>query len=319
MMLLAAAVVLVSGTAVGAATLTKDQKRILSVTLRPDGFLNADMHHAFWAAMPAEIRKDPGKVRALIEAADLAYLHVMRLNRAEWESIKASKAAGRVVETPDYVAEKQVMLDHAATDPQLAPVADEVAADGAARLQAAASGQPFKMGEEEEEITPELIETNLSNTETASARLERLLNSIWSDKPRDYDYPEARLKIRWEGPFLKDTKTGPVFLTYRYSEQEMVQIILLRLPNWRLDESSVGDAVKTMADQLGVEGGAPQVRPWRGHATAVLSGSSPDGYVSLRAVALPDLQAAYFLQATAADSAAADGLRAKLEEATTLE
>jgi hypothetical protein len=316
---LVAAIALALGHAAGAAELTRDQRWTLLVALQPDGFLNADMHRAFWAALPAEIRNDPGKVRALVEAEQGPTLAAVRLSRAEWESAKASKAAGRVVETPDYVAEKEAMFEHAAAHQEFAESAADIAVLSRSLLEAAASGQPIHMGEQEEVVTSELIETRLSGTQTALFRLDRLLDPSWSVEPKDYDYPEARLRIRWEGPFLKDTKAGPVFLTYRYSEEEVVQIILLGVPDWHLDESSVGDALKTMAGRLGVQGGAPQVGAWRGRATAELSGPSPDGYTSLRVVAAPEFQAAYFLWATAPDSAAADDLRARVEEAIALE
>jgi hypothetical protein len=311
------ALALASGTAAGAATLTEDQEQILSETLGPYGFLNADMHREFWAALPAELRNDPAKLRAVAE--EDTSVRGAHLSGARWESVKASKAAGRVVETPEYVAEVQRVFARFADSPGATKELHQMAADDLSLLAAAAAGRPTLLDDKEQEVTAGLIDTYLSGVETALFRLERLLDPVWSTVPKDYAYPDADVKIRWDGPFLKDTTGGPLYLTYAYSKGRFVEICRIGKRRWHPDPAAIEAKLKAVADNFGVFGGVPRTGPWRGHASVELSGRSWDGYGSLRAVAVPALGAVYVLLAIAPDAAAAADLRAKLEEAISLE
>ena len=218
--------------------LSARQKEILQEVGRVDGYVTEEMHAEFWAESPNATFKDEADKGAYFRFIDRLATSGAKFQREVWSSVKASMDAGRIVKTPGYEAAKAGALAalNGKTDLQKQAV---VGIEQNEKLfEAAAKGLPIESVEGPVYLTPEKVDAILADLDGAVARIRKLVNPVWKTELVEYSFPEAHVKILWDGVFAREIQNSQsgsgervrrVSLSYQLSELENVRLSFLQL------------------------------------------------------------------------------------------
>jgi hypothetical protein len=145
--------------------------------------------------------KDVADIRAMI---DVAVGVGIAFQRETWSSAILSARTGKVTYTPGYLSAQLRVRNLTALSVQRG-LLDQAAANGDRLLEAAAARQPAQVKDKSIYITEDLAIRIVAGLDGSSARLARLMNPVWSEKPPVLEtrYDDIGLAILTDEPFTR--------------------------------------------------------------------------------------------------------------------
>lgn len=320
--------------AFGDQDLSQRQREILLTALNAEGWLTEEMHREFWGAVLPEVRSDPEMVAGIVATLDRISTLGIRFQREAWASMRLSLQERRVTKTTDYERAKAAVMASSSLPGLWEEQAELGALNTERMIEAAASGRPFVSDRGTFYVTEELVDRALAGLDGSLHRFQRLTNPIWAIDVDEWRYPDAHVRILWDGPFNMEFEEITFWggrrgttriLQSRLSEHEFVQLGFTRFERrWANPEAAAMSVARATLAAMGVERVTPVGTYWRGRVSAEASGSASTSegsvHAAVRVVAAPEHQGAWmFLGLTIASEALALLLRALLEEATQLD
>lgn len=310
--------------------LSARQKEILQEVGRVDGYVTEKMHAEFWAESPNATFKDEAEKEAFFVFIERLATRGALFKRELWSSVKASMDAGRIVKTPGYEAAKAAALEALDGRPGLQKQAMVEIAQNEKLFEAAAKGLPIESAEGPVYLTPEKVDAIRADLDGVVARARKLANPVWKTELVEHSFPEAHVKILWDGVFAREVQNSQsgsgekirrVSLSYQVSEFENVRLSYLQL-----EEGLTNPAEETIAFVRNSLRGAGIDHPtkvsgvlWRGRHSAIGNGmasfSGGKLAASVRVLQLEEYNGILLIIGTTATSVLdAKLLRERLEE-----
>lgn len=180
--------------------ITYEQLDIYNTVSAEDGYITKELHDEFWSMMPEEEMNDPEKRKIIISSLETTLLLRERLQKELWNSIKASMAKKKVVQTPDYKQVQSAFLA-SVTDPAAKRDMEQRMAFNDAMIKAAATGVPIETPKGPISITPGLLAKALPGLDASLVRTQLLVSPDWSPPMLKILYPRAHVAITSIIPF----------------------------------------------------------------------------------------------------------------------
>jgi hypothetical protein len=267
------------------------QQEIWQTIMSGDGYLSEEMHSDFWVAMPKSMFKDDADKAAYLRFMEKAMTSLLKFQREAWRSVRASMNAGQVVKTPGYDAAKAEVLSAFDGTGSKQNAASKLA-NGERMIEAAAKGQPIETPNGPAYLTPELVDQVLAGMDGSLARAAKLLNPVWEDKPVEHLYPDAHVKILWDGEFAKEVQyqTGAdgrkfkiVSLLTQLSEEKTIGINFLEQDTGAADfERDIIRVARGTLRGMGIDEPTSVIgSTWRGRQSVIAAGTAVVSGVAL--------------------------------------
>ncbi len=269
--------------------LTPTQAAIFETVLQADGFITEDLHAAFWAEIPEEMRSDPAGFIWLLAELEASVTVGLRFQRETWRSAQLSLRAGTVVTTPTFEgartdAEALIRATRDESDARGMRLANALGAADAL-LAAAASGGDLRVGGAITPLTEDRITSVLSDLDASLTRADRLLASTWEDDAFDQVFTAPGVALTWPAPFTMDIRrregrSGTSLATWSLTARSdlrafaFVTVIDLSGP-WRNAETGLTRLARQALSSAGIDAHSVETDPWQGRVSTLGMGERP--------------------------------------------
>lgn len=284
---------------------TAKQNEVFQTAYSVEGYLTEEMHAQFWTGVPKEeFSKDNEFKDAFLGLMNQISVYAMEYQREVWASVRLSLDAGRVEKTQRFEKARLKVVELMKGYPDQAH-RDELLGKVDTLLEAAATRSPYHTKNGTMYITEDTADSVLAGLNGSLARVRKLMNPTWDDKPDEQVYDDAHFKILTTFPFARkveqiDTENGGKAKLVTYSQalsaDQWLAISFTHTGSRFADPA--GATIRTVKGSLrgmGIEDfPVPTSSVWRGKRSAFGNGETVSGGQriggSVRVIEVPEHQ-----------------------------